>query len=262
METLIAHSQLVDSLRSRIDAQAKALSEIADILAEEAERCRRADQARCIDTLQDHVLWQVRRLQRAEESARMDFTMARPGRSIAMAVGTGLGAWLSRNADPFCRAMEVLKKEMDKTLPFGNVVVMVGPRAIPQRLEVILLSRMARESSRSESETVAALEAKGYRLGKPEILLAQLDKLREQVLSGAVVLPITEGQVRACLAPPTPEVHRVNAASAMPLDIARPRRLLPLPQSPESKLPGSSFCPSQGVEIAILETPKHKSSTI
>ena len=248
METVISHSQLVDSLRSRIDAEAKALSEIANLLAEEAERCRRADQARCIDALQNHVLWQVGKLQRAEESARMDFNMARPGRSMAKAVGTGLGAWLSHNTDPFCRGMEVLKKELDNTPPFGNVVVMVAPRAIPQRLEAISLSRMARESGKSESETVAALEAKGYRLGKPEILLAQLDKLREYVLSGAGALPITEGQIRACLGANVPEVEKVDLGATTLLDIAPWRRVLLPSDGPKSKVAGDSVCPSQGVE--------------
>ena len=178
----------------------------------------------------------------------MDFSIARPGRSIAKAIGTGLGAWLSHNTDPFCRGMEVLKKEMDKTLPFGNVVVMVGPGAIPQRLEVISLSRMARESGKSESETVAALKAEGYRLGQPEILLTALDKLKEQVLSGAVVLPITEGQIRACLAAPVPEVQAVNTTSATLLAIAPWRRLLPPPNGQSPRWPAVQFAPSQGVE--------------
>ena len=250
METLVSYIQLADSLRSRIVAEAKALSDIADVLAEEAEKCRRADQARCIDALQNHVLWQVRQLQRAEESARMDFNIARPGRSIAKAIGTGLGAWLSHDMDPFCRGMEVLKKELDKTLPFGNVVVMVGPGKIPQRLEVISLSRMAREGGKSESEIMADLEAKGCRLGKPEIFLTALDKRREDVLSGAVALSLTEGQIRACLAAEIPEVERVDFTAATLLDIAPWRRLLPPPQWPESKVAGHSVRPSQGVEYS------------
>jgi len=224
MATVIHHSQLVESLGSRIDAQARALAEIANVLAAEAERCHRADQASCIDALQEHVLLQVRGLQRAEESARLDFNRAKPGTSIAKAIGTGLGAWLSKNTDPLLRGMEVLKKELDKTAPFGNVVVTIGPRATPQRLDVISLSQMARESGTSESETVTALETKGYRVGKPESLLTALDKLREGVLSGAVVLPITKEQVQACLAASAP--NAVRACLPAPTAVApalRPR---------------------------------------
>ena len=247
MATVISHSQLVESLGSRIDAQAKALAEIVNVLAGEAERCHRADQASCIDVLREEVVLQVRGLQRAEESARLDFNRAKPGTSIAKAVGTGLGAWLSKNTDPIRRGMEVLNMELDKTAPFGNVAVTIGSRATPQRLDVISLSQMARESGTSESETVTALEAKGYRVGKPESLLAALDRLKEGVLSGAVVLPITKEQVRACLAASAPNAVRARLPAPIVVAPALRPRLLPVGQ-PTPWIINGSAPPGQGVE--------------
>jgi hypothetical protein len=246
MATMISYSQLVESLGSRIDAQAKALAEIAIVLAGEAERCHRADQASCIDALREEVVRQVEGLQRAEESARSDFNRAKPGTSIAKAIGTGLGAWLGKNTDPILRGMEVLKKELDKTAPFGNVVITLGPKATPQSLDVISLSQMARESGTSESETVTALEAKGHRVVKPESFLAALDKLKEGVLSGAVVLPITKEQVRACLAASAPNAARACLpAPTIVAPVLRPS-LLPVGWPPSGTSDDAAYT-DQGV---------------
>jgi hypothetical protein len=201
MAPMIAYSQLVDGLRSRIDTQTRALTEIAQALTAEAERRQRADQASCIDALREQVTLRARWCQEAEERARRAFRTDKPKTSLAKAVGTGLGVWLTRGSNPVLWGMVVLKRELDKTAPFGNVVATVGPGGIPNELDVVSLSRLARERDTSEAEATKAMEAKGYRVVEPQSLLTALRRLKGDVLGGAVVLPVGGEQLQTYLAP-------------------------------------------------------------
>lgn len=246
MATMTSYDTLLSSLRSRIDTQTNALAEIADVLAVEAERCRRGDQASRIDALREQVELRVRSLQRAEESARSDFNMAKPGTSIAKAVGTGLGAWLFKRGDPIAMGVAVLKIELAKTAPFGNVVVALGPRGMPLTLGVISLSQMARDRSTSETEAVNAIATKGYRVARPESLVAVLDKLKEDILRGSVSLPVTSEQVRGYLAAATPKAE--TTCLPAPTIVAPLPRLRQLQAGrPTPWTASDSVSPSQGV---------------
>ena len=72
------------------------------------------------------------------------------------------------------------------------MAVAVGPKGIPRTCGVVSLSRVARETGRTESEVRAALEGRGYRIMMPDDFLRSLGELKEKVLGGTATLPFTE----------------------------------------------------------------------
>lgn len=72
------------------------------------------------------------------------------------------------------------------------MAVAVGPKGIPDDVLTGSLSRVARETSKPESEVRAALEGRGYRIMMPGDFLRSLGELREKVLGGTATLPFTE----------------------------------------------------------------------
>jgi len=74
------------------------------------------------------------------------------------------------------------------------VVVAVGPKGIPDDVRTVSLSRVARESGRTESEVRAAFEGRDYRIMMPDEFLRSLGGLREKVLGGTATLPFIEAR--------------------------------------------------------------------
>jgi hypothetical protein len=74
------------------------------------------------------------------------------------------------------------------------VAVAVGPKDIPDDVRTVSLSRVARETGRTESEVRAALEGRGYRIMMPDEFLRLLDELKDKVLGGTASLPFVEAR--------------------------------------------------------------------
>jgi hypothetical protein len=60
---------------------------------------------------------------------------------------------------------------------------------VPDDVQVISLSKQARQQCLSESAVKAALEHKGYRLIMPGVFFDTLDELKVNVLKGVMSLP-------------------------------------------------------------------------
>ena len=76
------------------------------------------------------------------------------------------------------------------------MAVAVGPKGIPDDVRTVSLSRVARETGRTESEVRAALEGRDYRIMMPDDFLWFLTDLREKVLGGTATLPFIEARLK------------------------------------------------------------------
>ena len=79
---------------------------------------------------------------------------------------------------------------MSKTVPFGNVLIDIGKEGIPEDVRVIPISRLARESNRSELEVKTSLTHDGYLLMTTEVFTQVLDKTKSEILDVSFPLPI------------------------------------------------------------------------
>ena len=76
------------------------------------------------------------------------------------------------------------------------MAVAVGPKGIPDDVLTGSLSRVARESGRTESEVRAAFEGRDYRIMMPDEFLRLLDELKDKVLGGTATLPFVQPRFR------------------------------------------------------------------
>lgn len=191
MESMTACRQRVQELRRQAKAQVDALRVLEKAFVKQAEQIRQHDQAWCLDDLRRRVTQEVEEIRRMETAASYGFTKAMLVIGVAkLAFGSLVAATLGTEEHPLSVGTKMAASDFGKTKPFGNVVVAVGLGGVPDDVNVISLSRYARELARSESEIVAGIEARGYCLTTPESFFKALDELKGKVLEGVLALPV------------------------------------------------------------------------
>lgn len=200
MDTLNNHRQLVEALCRQVREQVAALEPLADVFAQEAKRLFRHDQVRCLRSLKTRVLSEVGNIQRMETAASHGFTTATLITGMAKLAFGGLVAAAVRNRRVLDIGVDLAERDFTRTQPFGTVVVAVGRGGLPDDVEAVSLSRLARELHRLESDIKATLQANGYLLMTPEVFFRALTELERRVLDGSLSLPVTGEQLSGKLA--------------------------------------------------------------
>lgn len=202
MESMIACRQWVEALCHRARAEVDALAALKEIFAQETQHLRRLDQVGRLDALKEKVVQEVHGIQMRETDESLGFNLGNLISGLVnFAVGSLVAAVRHSREHPLSIGARFALSDFEKIPPFGVVVVAIGPGGIPDDVTVVALSRQARELDTSESEIVAAIEARGYRLITREALLNALDKLREEVFTGVLSLPVTLSQNRSTQGP-------------------------------------------------------------
>ena len=195
MESVMAYRQEIEGLRCQVKALEEAVRALDNAFAQEAERLRRQDQARCLDDLRARVAQEVTEIQRAESAASYSFTKGTLISGLMkFAIGGAMATMLHSKEHPLLVGAKLAGDDFSRTKAFGTVVVAVGPKGIPDDVLTGSLSRIARETGRTESEVRAAFEGRGYRIMMPRDFLRSLGELREKVLGGTARLPFTEAR--------------------------------------------------------------------
>jgi len=197
METIDYYNQLALALCLKAKEQTAALRPLGGTLAREAERLSRYDQAMRLRSLKARVLHEVGNIREAEAIAGYVSTKVGLGFSAAR---LALGAFMTNvpsNRDVRWIGKLLLSGNPPRDKPFGTVIVAIRNEGLPGGVAVIPLSRLARESDRSESEVKASLQAEGNFLITVEDFGHLLGKLEKKVLDGTLTLPVTLEQLRS-----------------------------------------------------------------
>jgi hypothetical protein len=145
--------------------------------------------------------------QRLEESALKEASdrasladqdsTANAGTSVYKIVGVllGKGAWIGN-------AEVVEKKRAGKPHCFGTIMIVVGQDGLPDDVDVLLVSKLARINKKEEFEIIQEIQHRGYWLYLPEVFLKILDTFLDQLRRGELRLPILPKQLPAKLAIP------------------------------------------------------------
>ena len=206
MEGVNGYRQRLEVSRLQVRLQVNALEAIKEVLGQEADYLRRHDQADCLDALRIRISQQVSAIQSMETASAWGFTKGTfISAGIRFVVGSVIAAVARTSEHPLLTGARLGADELAKTAPFGAVAVAVGSGGIPDDVRVVPLSRWAREQNRCESEIAAALEANGYRLMVPEAFSAVLEELKEKVLKGVLVLPVSTSSLVQKVADDRPE---------------------------------------------------------
>jgi len=175
--------------------QTAAAEELGHILDQCAKSVLRRDQAVSLQNLTERIMREVQHLEAIEAVASNKFKERRLTRgALSFAVGT-LFAAIAGERDPLSRGARSIQPALGQRAPFGTVLVAVGKDGLPDDVKVVLLSRFARDSNRSESEISDIIRERGYLLIAPQIFAALVDKLESRVLDGSVSLPVSIGNI-------------------------------------------------------------------
>lgn len=200
METIDYYIQLTVSLyHEAVELNSSAIS-LEDLFKQEAERLHRLDQASLLRTIKFQIAGDTERIQASEESAE--------GHSSKVGLVSGIGRFglglfvANMSNEPIVRWMgkQMLSSDLGKPKPFGTVVVAIGREGLPEGVEVISLSRLARRDGVSESKVEEVLREEDLILITPKAFYKLLESLEKKVIESTISLPVSLEQIRSELA--------------------------------------------------------------
>ena len=174
--------------------QARILAEAAVSLSKsfeaEADRLIREDGAQRLTAIHAAVVEKLEWSKRLEGAASDGYTKASLPFSITGSIVKIIVAASTENQRARNFVNHVFDTDANKKPPYGTVMVCVGPKDMPDDVRVVSISELARESNRSESETIQELRRRGYLMFNQEAFSRLIDKLVIDVREGRLHLPI------------------------------------------------------------------------
>ena len=206
MDNMTPCRERVEELRSLVRSQEDALHALEKAFSQEAEHLRRHDQARCLDALEARVAQEAAHIRHMETLASLGHNTATLFSGLPVfALGSLAAAALHTKEHSLSIGAKLATRSFTRTETFGTVVVAVGPKGIPDGVSVVSLSQYARELDMSESQVIAIVKERGYRLMTPEEFLSALDELKKRVLKEVLTLPAASA--RLLLKPPAKDAE-------------------------------------------------------
>lgn len=186
MEGLTHHSAELKNLRGQAIRLASDIISLTHLFAEEEIRLNRNDEASRLITLQSSISQRLDWVKNQEDSARYANSEVRGIISLgALAIKV-----ISEDKRLQSFSDRLIKKPSDKQTPFGNVLVYIGPKGIPDDAGVVSISLLSRESKREESQVINEIKRRGYLLLTEKDFSLLIERLVKDVLEGQLSLPI------------------------------------------------------------------------
>ena len=191
MASLTTHSTYLKNLLRQAGRLTASAFSLSAIFAEEANRLSREDEASRLRRLYFSIRRQLDWVKSGEAAASYGYSQANLIASLGgLAVG-GMIKMASKNKQLSAFADYLLKSPTDKELPFGLVLICIGPRGLLDDAGVVSISQLARESSRPESEIINKLQEGGCLLLDEKTFSLLIDRLIDDVREGRLHLPIS-----------------------------------------------------------------------
>lgn len=217
MERLESFHAYLKDFQHQAGILAEAVVSLSKSFEVEADRLTREDGVQRLKEIQAKVVKELERLRRQESASsyasakvNLPFSLAGLAAKFIMA-GTTEKPWALKLVS------QVSDMVAEEKRPYGAVMVCVGPKGLPDDVQVVSISELARESNQPESETIQKLQKNGYLLFNQETFLRLIDKLAVDVREGRLYLPISiETLIRA-------ETLRLEARKAEWVQLPRPQ---------------------------------------
>ncbi len=195
MESIADFEKWIETTRSELGEQTIAVKRLAVAFAECNIQLIRRDQVARLGILKSRIMEEVENLKRIEPAAQMGATKgALLGGVAAFTIGSLFAAAKGRQ-DAYNIGARMAGSVLSRKVPFGTVRITVDRQGIPTDVKVVSISRLARESSMSESEVETSLKHDGYLLMTPEVFAKVLEKVDSEILNGSVCLPLARSEV-------------------------------------------------------------------
>jgi hypothetical protein len=200
---------------------------LANTLAKEANRLNRQDEASRLRVLYSSIRQQLKWATNLENAARNSHNERRLKTSLAgLAIEAGI-LMLSENRLALAFSDHILRNIGGKECSFGTVLVSVGPKGLPDDVQVVSISESARQSDRQELEVIEELRERGYLLFSEGAFSHLINSLVADIQEGRLTLPV----LREKLA-------ENQTSSSVKLETGRPKWVV-LSEPPQKREPSS-----------------------
>lgn len=190
METMTDFEKQIKAMRLEIADQNEAVDELAISVNHNKQQIVQYDQIACLQTLRARILKEVEDTKRMESAAQTGSYQGKMLYGLAAFAFSGLFAAMNHRNDALLKGVEAANSAMSKKVPFGSVFVAIGKKGLPKDVEVVPISRLARESNKSELDVRVSLQANGDLLVTPEAFVKILDKAESEIHGGTISLPM------------------------------------------------------------------------
>ena len=195
METIADSEKWIGTMRSELGHQVITVKKLGNAFTESYIQLIRHDQVARLSIFKSRIMEEVENIRRMESASQFGSTKgALLGGGVVFSIGSLIAAAKGRK-DAFDIGARMAVSVLSRKVPFGKVFITIGRKGFPEDVKVISVSRLARESNRSESEVKASLKDKGYLLITPEQFAELLDQVKQAVLDGSVCLPLARSEV-------------------------------------------------------------------
>jgi len=162
------------------------------LFAGEETRLKREDEASSLRAACRAIVERLQRLKAIEASASCGHSQANLMLSLTGLVLTAMGSKGNRLS-----AMRnyLLHGPTDRQQPFGLVMACIGPRGLPDDVEGVSVSQLARESNRPQPEIMNKLRDDAYLLFSEEAFSLLIDRLIGNVREGKLHLPVSRDKL-------------------------------------------------------------------
>ena len=195
METMTDFEKRIKAMRLEIADQNKTIDELATSFNNNKQQIVQHDQIACLQTLRARILKEVEDTKRMESAAQRGSYQGNILCGLAVFAFSGLFAAMNNRKDALLIGVKAANSEMSKKIPFGSVFVAIGKEGLPEDVEVAPISRLARESNKSELEVEMSWKHDGSILMSPEEFAELLDKVEREILDGSASLPMAVDEV-------------------------------------------------------------------
>ena len=177
------------TLRVRAWSLANAAESLPILLEQEASQLQRGDQVQQLYRLCRRIAGDLEIVRQEEDRARSGETFATSFDYVTGLATSLIAKGLDNN---LLRVMSdhLIAAPTHPRLTYDNVFVAIGPKGLPDDVEVVSVSRLARESQRPESDVIKELRSAGNLLFTERLFTLLVDTLSSRILKGEISLPV------------------------------------------------------------------------
>jgi len=192
MENLKSFHDHLDYLRSRVKKLTEKELTLNVLFTEEETRLHTEDEVSTLKVVHDAIAERLDRLKYIEASARCGH---RQGKTIVSLIELAVELAVSKGKGPSVVEDYLFPEPTNRDPPFGLVMVRIGPKGLPDDVEVVSISQLARESHRPQPEMMNKLQDDGYILFTEEAFSLLIDRLIVDVREGKLRLPVSRNKL-------------------------------------------------------------------
>ncbi len=190
MADLTSHIIELNNIQHRAKQLTSACSSLSVLLAEEANRLDRHDQIRLLRDLSSSISQQMNEVKQSENISSYAESKVNLTKSWLQFAAGGILKMTSSSQPLQNLADDLLTNPLYEKRSFGKVLVRIGPKGVPEDVEAISISQLARESHREEAQVIKGILSRGYLLLSEEDFSLLITNLMHRIQTGSIMLPV------------------------------------------------------------------------